>query len=119
MAEVLFVLCALSTANEPPVDVDLLVVGGSESGVAAAVQAARLGVRSVALVNDIEWLGGQFTAEGVGAVDEWTIYKGKRVPFPRSGLFREIMDAIEADMTRKYGLARPGNCFCAWTTCEP
>jgi len=35
-----------------------------------------------------------------------------------SGLFLEIMERIEADMQRKYGLPRPGNSFCAWTTCE-
>jgi len=29
------------------------------------------------------------------------------------------MEAIEADMAGRYGLPRPGNCFCAWTTCEP
>jgi|GEM_PF-588425 len=99
--------------------VDLLIVGGNESAVAAAVQAARQGVGSIALVNDIDWLGGQFTSEGLGAVDEWTIYKGKKVYFPRSGMFLEIMDAIEADMERKYGLKRPGNSWTAWTTCEP
>jgi len=109
----------VTSAPAKPVDMDLLVVGGSESAVAAAVQAARLGVPSIALVNDIDWLGGQFTAEGLCAVDEWTIYKGKRVPFPRSGMFLEIMDRIEAHARDKYGLARPGNSFCAWTTCEP
>jgi hypothetical protein len=98
---------------------DLLIVGGTEGGVAAAVQAARLGVKRIVLVNDIGWLGGQFTAEGLGAIDEWTIYQVKRTWFPRSGLFREMMDLIEADNVRKYGLSRPGNCFCAWTTCEP
>lgn len=100
-------------------DCDLLIVGGGESGVAAAVQAARLGVPRIVLVNDCHWLGGQFTAEGLGAVDEWTKYRDGRVPFPRSGLFLEIMQMIEGDMLRKYGTARPGNCFCAWTTCEP
>ncbi|MFP6765681.1 MAG: FAD-dependent oxidoreductase, partial [Planctomycetaceae bacterium] len=49
---------------------DLLVVGGTESGCAAAVQAARMGVRRIVLVNDIDWLGGQFSAEGLGAIDE-------------------------------------------------
>ena len=54
------------------VECDLLDVGGNESGVAAAVQACRLGVKKVILVNDIDWLGGQFSSEGVGAIDEWT-----------------------------------------------
>jgi len=38
----------------------LLIVGGDESGCAAAVQAARLGVPRIVLVNDIEWLDGLF-----------------------------------------------------------
>ena len=97
---------------------DLLVVGGSEAGVAAAVQAARLGVASIVLVNDIDWLGGQFTSEGLCAIDEWTVL-GHRTPFPRSGLFLEVMDRIEEANQQKYGLRRPGNCWCAWTTCEP
>ncbi|MCA9207880.1 MAG: FAD-dependent oxidoreductase, partial [Planctomycetales bacterium] len=108
-----------SAADEVTREVDLLVVGGSESAVAATVQAARLGVPRIAIVNDIAWLGGQFTAEGLGAVDEWTIYHGRREPFPRSGLFLEIMNRIEQRMRGKYGHARPGNSFCAWTTCEP
>lgn len=108
-----------SAADHMIRDVDLLVVGGSESAVAAAVQAARLGVPRIAIVNDIQWLGGQFTAEGLGAVDEWTIYHGRREPFPRSGLFLEMMNRIERRMQEKYGHARPGNSFCAWTTCEP
>ncbi|QDU38337.1 FAD dependent oxidoreductase [Maioricimonas rarisocia] len=113
------VLANSSDQVDEQLAVDLLVVGGNESAVAAAVQAARLGVRSIALVNDIDWFGGQFTAEGLGAVDEWTIYEGRREPFPRTGMFLEIMDAIEADMQRKYGLKRPGNSWTAWTTCEP
>lgn len=112
----------LSAAAEPAVErlaVDLLVVGGSESAVSAAVQGARLGVKSIALVNDIDWLGGQFSAEGVGAIDEWTLYRGQRAIFPRSGMFLEMMERLEARMRAKYGLPRPGNSFCAWTTCEP
>ena len=54
-------------------DADLLIVGGNESACAAAVQAARLGVKKIVLVNDIDWLGGQFSAEGVGCPDEWTV----------------------------------------------
>ena len=36
---------------------------------AAAIQAARMGVQKIVLVNDIEWLGGQFTAEALVAID--------------------------------------------------
>lgn len=100
-------------------DADLLVVGGNESAVAAAVQAARLGVKRVVLVNDTQWLGGQFSAEGVGAVDEWTTVNGKRTEFARSGMFLEVVQAIERVNVRKYGMASPGNCFCARLTIEP
>ena len=100
-------------------ETDLLVVGGGESAVAAAVQAARLGVAKVTLVNDIDWLGGQFSAEGVGAVDEWTTVGGRRTEFPRSGIFLEVVRAIGETNRRKYGTAQPGNCFCARLTIEP
>ena len=49
-------------------EADLLIVGGTESGCAAAVQAARMGVKKIILVNDIEWLGGQFSAEALMAM---------------------------------------------------
>ncbi|MCE9606932.1 MAG: FAD-dependent oxidoreductase [Planctomycetia bacterium] len=122
-----FVLIAAAASFATPtqlraaeeIECDLLIVGGGESGTAAAIQAARFGVPRIVLTNDCNWLGGQFTAEGLAAIDEWTKYRGGRVHFPRSGIFLEIMDLIEADMQRKYGNARPGNCFCAWTTCEP
>jgi hypothetical protein len=110
-------IAPLRAAEE--IECDLLIVGGGESGAAAAIQAARFGVPRIVLTNDCRWLGGQFTAEGLAAIDEWTKYRGARTYFPRSGLFLEIMDLIEADMQRKYGTPRPGNCFCAWTTCEP
>ena len=86
-----------AVAQAEELEADLLVVGGTESGCAAAVQAARMGVKRIVLVNDIDWLGGQFSAEGLGAIDENRAhgYNGK-VPIPRSGIFREAIDAIEA-----------------------
>jgi hypothetical protein len=100
-------------------DCDLLIVGGNESACAAAVQASRLGVKNIVLVNDIEWLGGQFSSEGVGVVDEWTMVQGKRARFPRSGLFLEVAQKIEAENNRKYGTKEPANSFCGWLTIEP
>ena len=102
---------SLSSLAAEELDVDLLVVGGTESGCAAAVQAARMGVTRIALVNDIEWLGGQFSAEGLGAIDEnrGHGYDGT-VPIPRSGIFREVIDAIETRNAELYnGVKRPGN----------
>ncbi len=42
-----------SLGSEKVIDADLLIVGGGESGCAAAVQAARMGVKRIVLVNDI------------------------------------------------------------------
>ncbi len=114
-----FLVSAAQVKPERIVEADLLIVGGGESAVAAAVQAARMGQRRIALVNDIAWLGGEFSAEAVGAVDEWTVYQGKRANFPRSGMFLEVLQRIRQHNLRKYGLASPGNAFCASETIEP
>ncbi|MDP7014176.1 MAG: FAD-dependent oxidoreductase, partial [Pirellulaceae bacterium] len=106
--------------QEEIVETDLLIVGGTESACAAAVQAARMGVKRIAIVNDIEWLGGQFTAEALMAIDENTYKTGVRhdQPIPRHGAFKEIVERIEADNLKKYGVARPGNTRVV-TTCRP
>ncbi len=44
--------------------VELLIVGGGLGGVSAALTAARLGIHIV-LVEELDWLGGQLTAQGV------------------------------------------------------
>ena len=111
------------TASPPDVkeiETDLLIVGGTESGCAAAVQAARMGVKKITIVNDIAWLGGQFAAESLVAIDENRGPAGydQTVPFPRNGMFKEIIDRIEAINVKKYGVARPGNTRVI-TTCRP
>lgn len=115
----LFLIILPLLASAEVIKADLLIVGGGESACAAAVQAARLGVKKVVLVNDIDWLGGQFSAEGVGCMDEWTSINGKRVNFPRSGLFLEVIQRIRAYNSAKYGKASPGNSFCGTETIEP
>lgn len=47
---------------------DVLVVGGGTGGTAAAIQAARRGVRTI-LVSEFPWLGGMLTSAGVSAPD--------------------------------------------------
>lgn len=105
--------------QEEIVTCDLLIAGGNESAVSAAVQASRLGVQKVLLVSDLQWLGGQFSSEGVGNVDEWTTVNGKRTEFPRSGMFLEVARAIEQVNLLKHGHKAPGNSFCARLTIEP
>ncbi len=101
------------------IEADLLIVGGGESGCAAAAQAARLGVKRIVLTNDHDWLGGQFCTQGIGPIDEWTVVEGKRVNFPRSGPFLEIMERIRAHNRVVYGVATPGNSWCGTDTIEP
>ncbi|MBD2299070.1 FAD-dependent oxidoreductase [Nostoc sp. FACHB-190] len=47
---------------------DILVVGGGTGGTAAAIQAARRGIRTI-LVSEFAWLGGMLTSAGVSAPD--------------------------------------------------
>ena len=110
-------LCGQTSSED--IHANLLVVGGSESAVAAAVQAARSGVQHIVLVNDVDWLGGQFSSEGLGAIDDWTMYRGRRVDFPESGLFLEIIRKVRQYNARVYGLTNPGNSFCATDTIRP
>jgi hypothetical protein len=105
--------------EHPTLVCDLLVVGGTEAGIAAAVQAARCGTSKIIFVSDTSMLGGQFSAEGVGAIDEWTTYKSKRVEFARSGSFSEIINRIHQENGKQHGRIRPGNGFCAAETIEP
>ncbi len=106
-------------AHAAPLEADLLIVGGNESACAAAVQAARLGVKKIVLVNDIDWLGGQFSAEGVGCPDEWTGVNGRRINFPRSGIYSEVISRIRAHNSQTYGIPSPGNSYCGTETIEP
>ncbi|MEY3051938.1 MAG: hypothetical protein RLY31_1723 [Bacteroidota bacterium] len=52
--------------NEP--DVDVLVIGGGTGGVAAGIQSARMGARTL-VAEPTPWLGGMLTAAGVSATD--------------------------------------------------
>ncbi|MBN2602133.1 MAG: FAD-dependent oxidoreductase, partial [Candidatus Marinimicrobia bacterium] len=50
------------------IEVDVVILGGGTSGVAAAIQAARAGV-SVMVVEETKWLGGMLTSAAVSAID--------------------------------------------------
>ena len=54
--------------NPETLTADVLVVGGSTGGTAAAIQAARRGAKTI-LVSELPWLGGMLTAAGVAAPD--------------------------------------------------
>jgi len=57
--------------SPPPnrIHAEVLVVGGGLGGVAAALAASQAG-RTVCLVEETDWLGGQATSQGVSALDE-------------------------------------------------
>lgn len=107
---------------------DLLIVGGTESGWAAAIQAARMKVPSITVVHDGNWLGGQFTEQALACVDEnkgvgrvgWGVdWHPMKRSFHRSGLFKELMDRIEAFNEEKYGAKMPGKPWHGPSTFRP
>lgn len=58
----------LQVSCSEPVTTELFIAGGGTSGVAAGIQAARMGVNTV-LADENGWLGGMLTSAGVSAVD--------------------------------------------------
>lgn len=118
-AAVGWAVAAGATLPAQSIEADLLVAGGSEAAVAAAVQASRLGVGRVVLVNDIDRFGGQFSNEGVGPADERVQLKGRSVNFPRSGMMLEVVRAMRVHNLRTYGMEMPGNSWSGTDTIEP
>ncbi len=64
---------------------EVLVIGGGTGGVAAAIQSARMGVKTI-LVEEGPWLGGMLSAAGVSATDG-----NNQLP---SGLWNEFREAL-------------------------
>lgn len=55
-------------AQSRTIQTELLIIGGGASGTTAAIQASRMGVKTL-LVEETEWLGGMLTSAGVSAID--------------------------------------------------
>ena len=66
---------------------DVLIVGGGASGTMAAIQASRMGVKSI-VIEETVWLGGMLTSAGVSAIDG-----NHKLP---SGLWGEFRDKLYA-----------------------
>lgn len=66
-------------------NIDVLIIGASTSGTSAGITAARLGVKTL-IVEETPWIGGMFTAQGVGACDG-----NNNLP---SGIWNEFREAL-------------------------
>jgi hypothetical protein len=87
-----------------------------------------MGVSTIDLVHDGNWIGGQFTEQGLACVDEnkgvgkvgWGVdWHPMKRAFHRSGLFKEWMDRMEAFNRNKYGDAMPGRPYHGPSTFRP
>lgn len=83
---------------------DVVIAGAGSGGTAAAIQAARMGMR-VALLEETEYIGGQMGAAAVSNMDE-----GFRLT-PPSGFYREFLANMEAYYLRRGQTI--GTCY--WT----
>ena len=64
----LFLLINITGAYAETIRTDVLVVGGSASGVAVAIQSSRSKVKTM-LVEPGPWLGGEMTAGGMSLLE--------------------------------------------------
>lgn len=85
MAAALLLAFALYPQSPHPAPYDVIVVGAGAGGVAASLQAARLGSR-VALIEDTDWIGGQMSSAGVSTMDEGRFFAANP-----TGIYREFL----------------------------
>jgi hypothetical protein len=99
---------------------EILVVGGGTGGVAAALAAARAG-RSVVLLEETDWLGGQLTSQGVSALDEHEHIER----FGGTASYYRLRRLIRAQYRELAGAAgehpdfNPGSCWVTRLAFEP
>src|SRR5262245_38369141 len=101
---------------------DVLVVGGSLGGVAAAMRAAEMGA-DVILIEESEWIGGQLTSQGVCTPDEnlWIEQGGG------TASYRALRERIRAhyranglsETGKRQEFLNPGSCWVSRVSFEP
>jgi hypothetical protein len=116
-------VAVVGVPHGPPlreVDCEVLIVGGGTGGVAAALAAARRG-RSVHLLEETDWIGGQLTSQGVSALDEHEHIEA----FGGTASYYALRDALRAHYRRLAIPAadrddfNPGNCWVTRLAFEP
>ena len=108
------------TIRPADVECDVLVVGGGLGGVAAAWAAARHG-RSVCLLEETDWLGGQATSQGVSALDEHEHierFGGTRTYYRLREAIRDQYRRLIPEADRHEPL-NPGSCWVTRLAFEP
>jgi FAD dependent oxidoreductase len=113
-----------TTDHVADITCDILVCGAGLGGVAAAVRAARLGLR-VCLIEETGWPGGQITTQGVSAFDEHEYIE----TFGGTSSYYELRDGIRNYYRERYRLSAaaqsaggpfsPGNAWVSGLSFEP
>ena len=111
------------TGQVAEITCDVLVCGAGLGGVAAALRAARLGLR-VCLTEEAAWPGGQITTQGVSAFDEHQYIE----TFGGTAAYYELRNGIRAYYRSAYRLSatvesagplNPGNAWVSGLSFEP
>lgn len=82
--------------------VDLCIIGGGLSAVAAALVACAAGQR-VCIVESTRWLGGQCTSQGVAALDEHRYIDS----WPGNTQYGDFRQALRQAMATRFGVTHP------------
>jgi len=93
----------VSTPSTNVKDYDVVIVGAGTGGIAAAISAARLGMR-VALLEPNGMIGGQMSAAGVSTMDE--------IKLNYSGFYKEFVDRVKAYYHNSFFIPKSvGTCY--------
>src|ERR1700689_160085 len=113
-------LVAVGDRVATDINCDVLVVGAGTGGVAGALAAARHGC-SVCLIEETDWLGGQFTSQGVAALDEHAFiekFGGTRSYYQLRNALRDDYRAAAVRIPDDSPF-NPGNCWVSALAFEP
>jgi hypothetical protein len=92
-------------------DCEILIVGGGTGGVAAALGATRTGSK-VCITEETDWLGGQFTQQGLNASDEHRF-------IDTTGSTKSFAQLRKLMRDHYGGKSNPGGCWVSHLCAEP